>query len=504
MNVPLATASHAPTGMPPAGHTAWTLPERLNFTAGLGLVAGILAACIHYRAGRLISFDGYHYCEFAKIYTSTWPTAFGNHWPCGYPLLGGLLGRLGLPAYEALTLVSIVSLAGLLFLSARLLAGVPFNRGLVVALAVMPIVSMQLLGVLTELPFAFAWLALVVALADWERPAAWWWAGAAAVAGLALRYAGGLGLIVLWAWLLLKARPLQGRSALANAAAATVATTLLSIGLLYWNWKATGHFSGAPRAAEGNPSLMTWLHQVADIGWSPVGALGLGGVRHWTGEGLVTLIIGGIVTLGILGICLSGWHTPRRPWAPALALGLLVYWFGMTILRTVGGFDPLFNARTTMPAVFPITILAVIQLPSPRRQRAFAGTLVVGLLLIAAGSLLRGGSREIAGDIRAALPPLRARIGPLDQIGINDHALTLTGYLRNRVVRVWPVRETGISNQRFLVIAGRPRNRSGAPETVSSEWRNFAADLVDQGRYGWLLDTPALLVLERTSTAVGR
>ena len=112
-------------------------PRRYRAVIIAWLVAVGLAALL-YRQGPLLTFDGYHYCEFAKLYTTGWPQAFGNNWPCGFPLLGGLLGRLGLPAYQALCLVSLLSLAVLVSLGNRFAKDLPHGALALSALAATP------------------------------------------------------------------------------------------------------------------------------------------------------------------------------------------------------------------------------------------------------------------------------------------------------------------------------------------------------------------------------
>ena len=466
----------------PAAVTAW-------------LTASALAAGL-YRHGRALTFDAYYYCELAKQYAHSWPTAFGNHWPCGYPLLGGLLGRLGLPAYDALCALSLLALLGMVLLGSRLAADLPSRALVVTALAATPVIGVQLFGNLSELPFASALLGLACALAAWQRRGAWAGAAGCALLALSLRYAGVIAFALLWIWLAAHARAMRRAGTLVAGLSAVIGSSLAAAALLLWNLRVTGYLSGASRQAVAGLGLVAWPHHVGDLGWSLPSALMLGSLRVASGgEALTAQTIGWALCLGAVAVCLWGCLRPCRPWVRAVSSLALAYGGGMTVLRSIGTFDALYDGRDFLPAVFPLGLVAAAQC-SPRWPRAVAA---VGVIWLAAGviSSVRGLSREIAGDIRAAVPVLQARLGPGDGIQINDHAFSLAAYFRQPTYRTDPQTWRADGAQRFLVLAAAPIDRRGTPGTLSPAWQAFVARNRAQGTLRPLLETPALLVFER-------
>jgi len=472
-------------------------PRRYRAVIIAWLVAVGLAALL-YRQGPLLTFDGYYYCEFAKLYTTSWPQAFGNHWPCGYPLLGGLLGRLGLPAYEALCLVSLLALTVLVLLGNRFAKDLPHGAFALSCLAAAPVVGVQLFGNLTELPLAAALLGLATALAVDRSRAAWWSAAACALLALSFRYAGVIAYAALWIWLFLHARRLREGGILGSAVIAVVCSTLMAAGLLLWNLRATGYLSGASRDAAENLGLVAWPSHVADLGWTPFSALMLGGLRDLVGgKSSIGQLMGSLSSLTLAGLCLWAWAKPRFPWVRALAFVAFFYGTGMTVLRSVGTFDPLYNGRMLLPALFPLGLAACAQF-SGRWPRLVAGTCV---LVLAAGvaSTVRGLSREIAGDVRGAVPLLRGRLRAGDRVQINDQAFSVAAYLPQRTIRTWPESWREDEAQRFLVIAAKPVDRCGTSGPLPVVWKTRAEQLVARGTHRWLLHTPSLMVLEHNA-----
>jgi hypothetical protein len=469
--------------------------------AAIAWLAAVALAAGLYRHGRRLTFDGYYYCEFAKTYAHGWPQAFGNHWPCGYPLLGGLLGRLGLPAYDALCAVSLLALAVLVLIGNRLAVDLPRGGLAVIALAATPVIGVQLFGNLTELPFAAEMLGLAAALAAWQRRRTWGLAAACALLALSTRYAGVIAYGVLWIWLAAHAPALRRAGGFGPAAAAVVASTLAAAALLLWNLHATGYLSGAPREAAEGLGVAAWPGHVADLGWAPVAALMLGSLRTLAGgAGLAGRLVGWLLSLAGATVCVWAMLRPRLPWVRALAFVAFVYGAGMTVLRSAGSFDALHGARVFLPALFPLGLIAAAQC-SGRWPRSVAAASVA---VLAAGivSSARGLSQEIAGDVRAAVPVLRPRLQPGDGVQINDSAFSLAAYLPQRTDRAWPASWREDAAHRFLVVAAAPLDRAGTPGPLAPAWQALAARLVAQGTHRRLLDTPALLILERTAGTV--
>jgi hypothetical protein len=363
-------------------------------------------------------------------------------------------------------------------------------------LAATPVVGVQLFGNLTELPFAAALLGLVTALAAGPRPAAWWMAAGCALLALSIRYVGVIAYAVLWAWWGVQAcRPGAGRR-LGAATIAVVSSTLAATGLLLWNLHATGSLSGALRDAPDHLGIAAWPQHAADLGWSPAAALMLGELRGLAGgNALGGRLLGMLFSLTGATVCLWAWLRPRFPWVRPFALLAFAYGAGMTVLRSAGNFDSLYGARVFLPILFPLGIVAIAQ--SSGRWPRLAVVACTGLLVAGFVSAARGLSREIAGDIREAVPLLRARLNAGDGVQINDQAFSLAAYLPQRTRRAWSESWSEKEAERFLVVAAKPVDRRGTPGPLSPAWRAFAAEMVAQGRYRRLRDSSSLLVLER-------
>lgn len=474
----------------PAAPFRWTF-----YLAMLGLSAALAFAA--YRSGRLLTFDGYHYCEFTKQFTSEWPDRFGNHWPFGYMLLGSLLGRLGLPAFESLCVVSFLALAALLGLALKV---APPRRVsdqlLLLALACAPIVGVQLLGNLTELPFGAVLLGLIVSFGYWPRRSALWCSALLVVSALSIRYAGILTLSLFAGWIVVMHRSLRESKALGTAVAAFFSSAAVILLLLGLNILKSGHASGAERGVPLGFSALP--AQFVDLGWSAPGALLAGGLRdRCNPETTLGSFLGGLLFLAMVLLCVCAWFKPQSAYTRPLAWVTLGYLFGMGALRCIGNFDALFAARTFLPVLFPLGLLFREQ--AAQKQMAVFGCSAI-LLLGGITAAARGVSREIAGDVRAAIAPLQARLGPADRIAINDHAFSLAAYLHQRTVRAFPGVGSFPPAARFLVVTGEPLNRSGKSAPLPPEWRSVVAELLRQATYRELINTPTLVVMERATS----
>jgi len=464
-------------------------------TAAIAWLTAVALAVVLFRAGPMIGFDPFFYCELGKQYTTSWPHAFGNHWPCGLPLAAGLLGRIGIPAYVALCLIALTAVAVLALLSSRLLTGGKFALLAVVSLVAMPEVGVQIFGALSELPFAACWLGLGVALAGSPKPRAFWLAGLCVVLGLGVRYVGVLGVGVIWCWLLWEARALIAARAFVPALLATVTASATAGGLLLWNIVATGHISGADRGDTALLGLGALPIHFAQFGWSAPSAFMLGGLRDAAGADRAPgLLIGAALTLTGGAICLWAWLRPARPWTRPVAFVAFVYGAGMIFLRTIGTFDALYNARTFLPVFFPLTLVLIGQF-SVRSPRWVA--LVCGAVLLSGvASAARGLSRQTGGDVRPAVAVLRPLLRPDDIIQINSRAYSLATCVRNRTPQVWLEYWDDAKARRFLVIVAKPLDRRGTRREIEPGWLELAQRLVASGQHRWLLQTDAVLVLE--------
>lgn len=471
--------------------------RRTTWLAISGAFALTLAlAALTYRDGRRLTFDGYHYCELAKQFTTTWPDRFGNHWPFGYPLAGALLARVGLPAFESLVLVSAGALLVLFALAARVLTSHPLRFPVLAALGAAPVVAVQFFGVLTELPFAAALLALAICLAHWPARAAIWGAAVCAVLALTIRYAGVIAPAVLAFWIPWRWRDLVKTRRHWETLGAALAAAAVSGGLLLLNVLKAGHASGAGRgAARGLADLP---RELADFGWSAPSALIAGGVRDRIGfDTPLGLLFGTLAFGGLASLCAWSWLRPRSDCSRPLALTAFAFATGMGVLHCIGDFDALHNARTFLPVLFPLGLLAAERC-STRRNWLVLGC--AALLASGTTAALRGISRQVGGDVRLAVAPLQARLRPGERIAINDHAFSLSAYVDQPTTRVWSEYWTENNPERFVVIAAQPRDRTGGGE-LTAEWRALLARAVAAGAYRYLVESPSLFVLEKTPAA---
>jgi hypothetical protein len=469
-------------------------PRRELFSLVVIFAFGVGLAAFTYRTGRILTFDGYFYCELAKGFSQSWPDRFGNHWPFGYPLMGGLVARMGIPAYEALCLVSLVMLATLLILAAGILEKHPFRWAVIAALTAAPIVGVQLFGVLTELPFAAVLLGLAASLAHWPKRAALWSAALCAVLALGVRYAGIITLAILAVWLIDQWKMLRSTRHLGEAIAACFAASAVMGLLLAINIYKSHHASGADRGAM--PGFFTFPHQCVDLGWSALSALVAGGLRDRVGVDTTGgKLIGGVVFFALCALCWRTWLRPRSPFSRPLALTAFGYMTGMAALSCIGNFDALYNARTFLPALFPLGLLFA------ERTIACRALLLTGCALLFAVGIaasVRGISRQIGGDVHTAVAPLSLRLDPGDTVAINDDAFSLAAYIPQMTHRVWFEYWPDELADRFLVVAAQPHDRMGNNAILSPGWVNLCARLISSGHYKCLVQTSSVIVLEKS------
>jgi hypothetical protein len=460
----------------------------------IAAAVSLVLAALTYRAGRLLTFDGYHYVELAKQFTSVWPDRFGNHWPFGYPLMGALLARIGFPAYEALGLLSVASLIGLLACSARILGQHPLRLPWMVSLAAAPVLAVQLFGVLTELPLAAILIALAACLGHWPARTAIWSAAGCAVAALGIRYAGIIAFPAFALWLVVRRHDLQAAGQQRTAIAAGLAAVAVAAFLLGLNVVQSGHLSGASRTGAGGLAMLP--REFVDFGWSIPSALFAGGLRERLGPGVPGLMVGGVVFAALTALCAWAWLRPKTRFSRPLALVVFGYASGMAVLHCVGSFDPLYNARTFLPILFPCGLLVAECLADRRLWLALAAG-----ILVAAGtaSAARGLSREVGGDVRAAVAPVRARLAAGDVVAINDHAFSLSAYIRQRTVRALPEFWTATDPERLLVVVAPPRNRRGDPGVMDPDWLRAVRAATAAGSHQVVIDSPSLLVVEKVA-----
>jgi hypothetical protein len=110
----------------------------------------------------------------------------------------------------------------------------------------------------------------------------------------------------------------------------------------------------------------------------------------------------------------------------------------------------------------------------------------------------RGISREVGGDVQAAVTALRGRLAPADEIAINDAAFSVAAYFPQRTHRVWVQWWSAHDPARFVVVAARPHQRDGSGAAFEEDWPALCQRLVHEGTFRYLVATPTLVALERT------
>lgn len=461
-------------------------------TAGAALLAAVLTLAT-FRFGRLLTFDGYYYCEFAKQFAAQWPDRFGYHWPVGYPVAGALLARIGVPAYVALVGISFAALLALLAVATRMTRPDALRGVVVLAIAAAPIVAPQWGGVLTELPFAAAWLGLAWCLARWPAAGAIWSASTLAVVALSIRYAGIIALAVIAVWIATSWPRLARRRV--HALGAWASACGVTLGLLALNIARTGHASGAGRGV--SLGLGALPAQFADFGWSVASALLAGGVRDRIGPASTAgLLAGGAMCAGVFALCAWSWLRPRSEFSRPLALVTGGYVTGMAVLRCIGEFDALYNARTFLPVLAPVLLMLRERLGDRRR---LALVVLMPIIITGAIAAARGLSRQISGDVRAVIPAIRERILAGDQIAVNDDAYSVSAYFAQPAIRALLGNWRSHATERFVVAAGKPTRRDGAGAVCPPDWAEACAQLVAAGRYRYLVQQPDIIALERTA-----
>lgn len=463
---------------------------------GVALVLALGLCWAAYRQGILLSYDGYHYCELAKTFSASWPDHLGDFWPFGWPLLGGLVARTGLVGgYGALLLLAFASLTLILLLAVVAVAQVPARLAVLCAIAAAPVMAVQVVGVLTELPFTACTLALALTLAQANRPSACWLAAACCLSGFTIRYAG-IFLPAIWAvWLVANGKNLAAEGRLQRHGLAWLVTVLLAGLLIATNLVYSGLASGGDRGAPG--SLLNLPRQLALFGWSAPSALVAGGVRDLIGaESALGLAIGGTCFAGLalfLGWCLLD---PRSQWTRPLALTALGYAFAIAAMRSVAYFDGVYNARTFLPVVPPLFILVAERAADRPRLLIALCVLSCSCGLMAA---VRGVSRQTSADVRPAIGPLLARLDRNSTIGINDYAYTVAAYVRQPTTRVFIESLAPSELTTFVIIAGKPLQRSVIDQPLSPEWRLAVHELVRKWHYEVILDNGGLVLLQKPS-----
>lgn len=453
------------------------------------LLAFACCVIVANRDGLRLSFDGYYYVEYAKQLRHSLPESFGTAWPFGWPMLGALTGLFGLSAYHGLLALAVLAWAWLIKSAMQCWpwsqTGTTAGILIFTALATLAASISYTLGVFSEIPFAAVTFAFACSLARWPERSAIIASCSLALLAFAIRYTGGLHLLALGLWLIGTTGMLRPAGRVKFAWGAVALSALIAIALITWNRIATGYFSGHPRGYPGVPDA--WWSIAADFGWSPIALLGGIGTRDLLGFGSMWRIPFGLLIYSglLIGTSIVAWRTTSSL-KRSIAFVVLTYAIGIVILRRVGDFDALYNARMSLPLLLPVLIIFA---GSWARHRL----VLLGAVVLLSGNIalnVRGISPQISADVRGLAERLDP-LAPAEVVVVNDQARTLSAILRAPVVRF----DRRIpDNTRYVIFSGAGSPDGNKPLTPSEceQANSFAA----RKTFEVVINQPDLLVLE--------
>src|ERR1035437_6963209 len=312
--------------------------------ASVILLGMILAGLLYTRGQRILSNDSFCYLAYAKQFKEHLPDRLGDWWPFGFPVAGALVSRCtGVSAHTGLFVVSALAygsvLAGFFLVLPRAMRTKPSFLACAAALTCAPVCLHLLYGTMSEPLFAAALFWLAVSLADWPRPAAVVLSAGLALTAFCAKYAGifTLGVIALHA--LTNYNRLRQTKSVTMVAAIYALALAVAVGLMYTNYRVFGHATG-PQPF-GKESFLSWPAQLADFGWSPVGAFisvtafqAVGGIKSWPG-----LLFGWTSAAFMLGLCAHAWKRDATRFSKPLALTAAAYILSIVTLRSTTPFE---------------------------------------------------------------------------------------------------------------------------------------------------------------------
>ena len=481
--------------------------------AGVILLGMILAGLVYTRGQRILSNDSFCYLAYAKQFKDYLPDRLGDWWPFGFPVAGALVSRLtGVSAHTGLFVVSALAygsvLAGFFLVLPRAMRTRPSTLACAAALACAPVCLHLLYATMSEPLFAAALFWLAVSLACWPRPAAVILSAGLALMAFCAKYAGifALGVIALHALANFK-RLRQTRSVTLVAAIYTLAVAAAA-GLMYTNYRVFGHATG-PQPF-GKESFLSWPVQLADFGWSPVGAFisvtvlqAMGGIKTW-----VRLLLGWASAALMLSLCLHAWKRDNIVFSKPMALTAAAYFLSIVTLRSSTPFESISTPRTFLAVLFPLGVLA-FQAVTSRGSRivAVASCLSLALSLLTAG---RGWSKELYGDVSHARAALARVITRESSVAVNGPAASLAAYFPNPffpvassedgLCPVWgPTARWDPQKRDFTVIVPKRTGRFGREAPFEGNWLELISTALASNKVSLVESNAECIILRSMS-----
>lgn len=460
----------------------------------------LLLGLVFYCGLRVLGHDGFFYVEYTKEFTVSLPDRLGSHWPYGFPVLGSLLVRVGLPAYWALSCLSVLALFGLMLVADAMMRAseisCPRRAAALLALAAVPGVYQQGWNCMSELFFAFLVFLFIWCLARERIVAGVAGACATATAAVAVRYAGGFLWLVFAVWVLLNLRRLYERKKLVPVLFAGVLGAAATAGLLYLNYRKTGFLSGAARPPGG------WtLRHFFDFGLSLPGLFSAGAVGLLQRHEFLAAAAGTISMAALTTIGVSALRRPRSRFSRPAALVLLGYPAAMVIFRCLRHFDNLDAGRFFLPVLFPAAVLLWEVFPKRRTALLSAGAAVV--FLFGAAWAVRGVDLRVYGRVTKAAGILARTADASAVVVVNDRALSLAAYVNNRVRWARSPAEVDVLSADYVVVAAEPLDRVGVHAGFAPEWAAFVERVLRSGRFIVVFRDEHAVVLQRRRKDAG-
>jgi len=433
--------------------------HRAPLTTSLSLsgwmVLLFLLGLIWSRGQRILGHDSFAYLEFAKAFATELPNHFGDWWPYGYPLAGGLLARLGLSAHTALLAISGLSFLSMLCLTIYALPGAFRNRAdtrLIISAAISaPVCAQLFVGAMSEPLFSALLFGLAISMGAWPKRTAIGLSALLALLAFCVRYSGvfafgAVGLYALYQW---KELQLSGNRRFLLGSLATC--TLIATALCWTNYLALGRFAG-PQPV-GEESIASWPYHFSQMGWSLIGSLSSGRIvaRVENTNEVVAFAIGVMAMAGIGWLLTKSWRSRNSQFTQPVALVAGLYLLSMVTLRATTPFDAISSPRTMLPALFLLTWLLIEQVCASGMR--FVRICAFASLILSVGLAGRGISPTQRPDLTVTREFLASILKPGDTVAVNARAINLAAYFPNR-----------------FCPAGNCADSTGPAWTVSSNW----------------------------------
>lgn len=502
--------SQRPSGTPPIAGKAGAQQESPKRTgAGIGtferwsraiwlrhadlavaLSGTILASALSLaatRGERAVTWDEFEYIGLAWGLARRFPAHLGGHYPFGYPLLAAPLVAFGVHPYVALTTISVIAFAVLLYLISRAFnsaARTTSWRPFALLLGLVPFVLAMGLKPMAELTFSCLVFLVLVLMSGWSKPAKIYLTIPFLLAAVSVRYVGIFLLVaavgrVLFDRLTVRSIPITHAVAAIGSAGAIVLLLVLS------NIVASGSVAGPMPA--GHYSFAGIFQHVYDFGFGVVGLLSEGASVRLFENQLARISIGVFFSFTIIAFCVETLRQRRTALAMTAAIVVLSYFIVLIAIQSiVDVFDP---SRYLVPVLAPFFVV-VADVFGPRKIPRIAAAL--SLVLIAAVTALRGVNAETDADITAASTFLDPRLTRATQVFTNVDALSLAARLNTRttLVEVYPdegydfIAKRGALKSRpgdYIVIGTVRYLRRGGTPKFEAGWIPYMDALVRRG-----------------------